>query len=320
MNVAIYVLLTCQPMTFAQRPKRTIGKMFESFMDTMRHTFGSDPPPPLPPDVIARITNLPHGMHYTIYPKMHMHVRPVDDVEKHIIYVKTAPPTMVRHSMPSDVDIIRFMPPLVQIPKPKTTTTIHYEIIPVPVPIHSSALEPALSVTNNHGSGTDDNEELNEIPQIPWSMEVLPPPVPTSKPSELADEGPSIPWNLHALPPPVATKGPQWQSNVEWTQSNPLTHINKHSFMVPLIQKKLVIPASFKNANSAINYGQLQQNTFVENHAKTFVPSSLQSEISIQPSLEIAAFSETHPVAHQLQTRSKFTQTPSEVSRSQPLH
>lgn len=303
-SIALFALLTCHPTGVAavQRPKRTI-KMLENLIDTMRQTFGADPAPPPPAEVIARVTKLPYGMQYTYYPAVRMHIRPV---EKHIIYVKPMPAPMTIHQMPihqmpSDVDIIRFVQPIVRMPKTKTTTTIHYEIIPVPVPIHASALQPEPGPGPNPGHTTSVAGEHEELNQVPWSMDALPPPVPTSKPADPADE-PVIPWNLHALPPPIATKQPHWQPNAEWTHLRPMAQIDKHGFMIPMMQKKLVIPAQ---ATADFGHGQMQQNAFFDSRAKKFVPSPLHSEISVQPSLEIAAFSETDSVA-QPRARSRF--------------
>jgi hypothetical protein len=162
--------------------------------------------------------------------------------------------------------------PLVRRPK-SNSATIHYEIIPITIPVQEV---PTHHGPVNHSPLSGDPEFENEdtaFSNVPWTMDALPPPVPTSKPFDSGEEH-SVPWQLQALPPPVATKRPFWQPILKSTASN------DGEMFYPL-KNKIMIPA----------IGQQQPRANFYNGK--FVPSPLESEVSIQPSMEITAFSET---------------------------
>lgn len=257
------------------RPKRTL-KLFENFMDTMRSVFAPEPPDLPPPEVIAKIATLPYSNPYTYFPTIRMHIRPMEPVEKHIVYVKALPPSpsapMLLKPNMNDVEIIRMIQPLVRRPK-SNSASVHYEIIPITIPI------PEVHAPVNQSPISGDREFENEdgaFSGIPWTMDALPPPVPTSKSFDSRDEH-MVPWQLQALPPPVATKRPSWHPILKPQTSN------DNGVFFPM-KKKIMIPANSEKESRVNFFGD------------EFIPSSLHSEISVQPSLELAAFSEADSV------------------------
>lgn len=258
------------------RPKRTL-RFFENLMNTMRDAFGPDPPDLPPPEVIAKVASLPYSNPYTYFPTVRMHIRPIKPVEKHVVYVKTIPPAvsapyLMKPNL-NDVEIIRLIQPLVRRPK-SNAGTIHYEIIPITIPVqevHNPVNHAPLSTSGDPEFENEDTAFSN----VPWSMDALPPPVPTSKPFDSAEDH-IVPWQLQALPPPVATKRPYWQPILKPTASN------ENEIFFPM-KKKLMIPASTGH------HQQARSNFFDEK----FMASPLESEISVQPSVELTAFSET---------------------------
>ncbi len=276
--IALCAIFTCHAASGKPRQKRTL-RMLESLMDRMRETFG---PAPIQrsisqPDVILT-SKYPVGVKYMYYPTVRMHIRPVQPpaVTKHIIYVKPVPAPIpapiirpAMHMPKGNVEIIRHIRPIVRLPKTKTTTTITYEIIPLPIPMQSNA--PLI-----------DHEDES---RVPWSMDALPPPVPTSNPTTPAEEQ-DVPWNLQALPPPVATKSTRLQEDSEWYPEPEQPDINS-AYLIPVVKKKLMIPAQGPKSR----YGHVA-------HQKPFRPSPLHSEISVQPSIEVASFTEIEPAGH----------------------
>lgn len=291
------------------RPKRTL-RMLESLFGSMRDTFGPlTAPAAQPPSEVILATKYPVGVKYALYPTVRMHIRPI---QQHVIYMQSIPqsiPTItgpvLRPVRPLNTGAVEILRPMVRLPKTQTTTTIHYEIIPLPVPVHSeppsppafssppsfsappsyaspssySAPEPPPPPPPPSLSSSPFSYDETDDPSAPWSLDELPPPVPTSAPLNPLDE-PNVPWNLHALPPPVATKQPRGNEAFAWPLRSVHPHSMDGSYAGPAIfDKKLVIPAQSVGSHNR--------------HRSVFRPSQLQSEISVQPSVELAAYSET---------------------------
>lgn len=260
------------------RPKRTI-RMLESLFGSMRDTFG--PLTAQPPSELILATKYPVGLKYALFPTVRMHIRPV---QQHLIYMQSipAPPPapLVRPVRPplGGAEILRPMPATMRLPKTKTTTTIHYEIIPLPMPVHSPP-PPPLTAPHSSLPSYDETDD----PHAPWSLDELPPPVPTSVPLNPDDE-PNVPWNLHALPPPVATKQPRGHGDYGWPVRSAHQSFGD-DYASPVFDKKLLVPAAARDA--------------APRNRPVFRPSPLQSEIVVQPSVELAAYSETHTLTDQ---------------------
>lgn len=276
--------------------------MLESLFGSMRDTFAPLTAPALPaaqpPSEVILATKYPVGVKYAFYPTVRMHIRPI---QQHVIYMQSIPAMpgpVLRPVRPLNAGAVEFLrpmaQPMVRLPKTQTTTTIHYEIIPVPVPVHSEPPLPAFSSPLSQPPppqpppSTPSPFSYDEMddPSAPWSLDELPPPVPTSAPLNPLDE-PNVPWNLHALPPPVATKQPRGNEAFGWPLGSGHHHHSVDgSYTLPAIfDKKLVIPGRGIGSHNR--------------HRSIFRPSPLQSEISIQPSVEVAAYSETQTLGQQ---------------------